>query len=79
MSQDQGTSPALAITEAITRLQDAFQNAGLKEPVALVLAGEEQVRNLEWHFAKMLMMTPNERPWETLKIHGMKVICNVPG
>ena len=60
--------PAGEIIEAVARLQIAFQNAGLREPVALVVAGEEQRRLLEEAFARYLghVSRPNtERPWET--------------
>ena len=72
--------PAGEIIEAVARLQIAFQNAGLREPVALVVAGEEQRRLLEEAFACYLghVSRPNtERPWETTTIRGMKVIHDV--
>lgn len=79
--QDKTTDPASGIVEAIARLQSAFFNAGLMEPVAIVLAGEEQVLGLARAFSRFLYQpSPDpERPWEGLKIRGIKVICNAQG
>ncbi|MDR3533971.1 MAG: hypothetical protein P4L90_25825 [Rhodopila sp.] len=66
-----------AIIEAIARLQSAFENAGLKEPVAIVVAGEEQKRRLEWVFSHALIMTYPTAPWDGTAIRGMKVISDV--
>jgi len=68
-------SAASKIIEAIARLQHAFHYAGLRDPVALVVSGEEQVRLLEYIFSTELMMVPNrKKPWEATTIRGMKVI-----
>ena len=76
------SAPASSIIiEAVARLQEAFENAGLRVPVALVLAGEEQKQLLEYVFSRDLgyMMRENAAgAWEGTTIRGMKVIDNVP-
>lgn len=77
----QTTEPASRIIEAIACLQGAFLDAGLREPVAIVLAGEEQACLLMSVFDQYLgyLTTPTaDRRWEGTTIRGMKVLHNVP-
>ena len=48
------TEPASGIIEAIARLQEAFFDAGLMEPLAIIVRGEEQQRRLEEVFSRFL-------------------------
>lgn len=78
-SKSKTADPTRGIVEAITRLRAAFLNAGLMEPVAIVLAGEEQALSLAHAFSRLALPTSVDtgQPWEGIKIGGMKVICNV--
>lgn len=70
------SDPAFRIINAVANLQAAFIDAGLREPLAMVLAGEIEVRRLEGLFNSWAMHR-NGSPWEGASIRGMKVICNV--
>lgn len=72
---------ASRIIAAVQMLRIAFLDAGLKEPIALVVAGHEQKRLLEYTFQQEFghMMRQNtERPWEGTTLAGIKVLHDVP-
>lgn len=73
------TEPAGRIIEAVAQLQAVFLDAGLREPIAIVLAGEEQKLRLENLFSLWLAHPIGKPPWDAPTIRGMKVLCNVPG
>lgn len=72
------TGHAGDIVCAIAQLQQAFRNAGLKEPVALVIAGNEQYDRLQALFVADGHQ-PHTMPfWRKPTIRGLQVLYDLP-
>lgn len=70
-------NPAFRIIDAIANLQAAFESAGLLVPIAIVVPGEIERRQLESYCISAMGVYPNGRPWEMTSIRGLKIMSDV--